>query len=178
MIITFKSKTATRITVTHTPPADPDYGTTEFQAASLDGGDAAEATSALAGDVAIDGCTPGGLYVVVATAKDTSGNRAKPVVLAQLIRTEASSGLACPASVTWYLDRRSTPSIYAPKEFDAALASASGKMEIVRRALHAGAVRNLRLRITCMAPVAHFELSELALILQTPEARPLGRGSE
>jgi len=83
-----------------------------------------------------------------------------------------------PAKLLWYLDRRSTPSPYAPKEFDATLAATSGKMEIVRKALHAGGIRNLRLRITCVAPTPHFELSEIALILQTPEARPMGRGAE
>ena len=178
--IVYKSKTSTSITVTHTPPADLDYSITEFQAASLDGGAAAEASSAVAGDVTISGSglTPGSLYVVTATAKDATGNRSKPVVLAQLIRAEASSGLDYPASLYWYLDRRSTPSTHAPKEFDATVPVTSGKMEIVRKALHAGAVRNLRLRITCMAPVSHFEISELALILQTPEARPLGRGIE
>jgi len=180
--IAFASRTTTTITVTHVPPVDADYSTTEFYAFALEGGDDATLSSS-ATPVTLTGLTAGQRYDIVAVAKDTSGNRTVVVNAGNTIRTAGTSTASGDAGasygdleIDWYVDRKASAHSMAPWRLDATSALASGKLETKARTINTGQIRELRLRIRCKAPVRHIEIVEIALAVEVPRAPGRGRG--
>jgi hypothetical protein len=170
------SRTATTITLSFTPPTDADFSTVEFVAEAKEGGTSVSTTDA-ASPVTITGQTVGQLYNIVATAKDTSGNRSTPVTIS--VRTKAASTAATNViEFQWYTNRRSAQHSASPWQIDADEPANAGHLVTKHIQLHAGHVNELRVRGLAKGPIAHLEILEMGLVYRSPKTLPAGRSLE
>ncbi len=181
-VISYASNADTTITLNHTPPDDADYSTTEFYATAIGSGTDGSTTGS-GTSVTISSLSENTNYVITAVSKNTSGVRGIPDFLAQVVRTlptssPASSHTIRNMDIEWYIDRSATQHSASPRQIDAALPIASGKLEMHSVHLHAGQVRDLTLRGVCKAPVKHLEIVALGLTLAVPRNAPQGRPME